>query len=279
MILETLSKAKNIDPQERAELMKKIGGLTQSVASSIAKDNVQKEKPQPGKMKKTKVDFERERLDKELEQIAQKATKIDSKEEIKTEEKEGTKELSNLEKLQRKYTTLKNMAANLGIDASPGAPTFKRPRRGRGGALVARGSSRGGRVKRTMVLDNRPTTLRVEVPKELRNSDTLLNHLKTFGEVVSFTRQGNDNEIALVQFGTRRGAEMALSRGKAIGSVNLRAGWNLTKSNSSENQTEQSQDSEVIQEEVYQQPDSVMEETEYFEEEEEDDDERSWKRQ
>ncbi len=57
---------------------------------------------------------------------------------------------------------------------------FKRGRRGRGAAILrgTRGALRG-RVKRAMVLDNRPTTLRLEhVPKDLRSSDALLAHFK-----------------------------------------------------------------------------------------------------
>lgn len=61
----------------------------------------------------------------------------------------------------------------MGIDPSSAAPTgrpFKRP-------LKKTTRPR----KRTMVLDNRTTTIRVDnIPDSLREDDSLLNHFKVF---------------------------------------------------------------------------------------------------
>ncbi len=115
-ILDTLSKAKNMDPQERLSLMKKLESLTSTVATSIAKDTTKTEptKQPIQKVKKTKAELERERLDKELEQMAKTVTKGE-KDDKATAGKDDTTapQVSNLEKLQKKYAAVKNIVSDV----------------------------------------------------------------------------------------------------------------------------------------------------------------------
>jgi len=264
-IIESLSKTKNIDPQERALLMKKLSSLTNTVASTLAKDTTKIEKSvkNPKSVLPSRSQAEKDRLDRELEILSQLASRTESTPAPAPLQPNPTSP-SNLDKLQKKYTTLKKMAASLGIDES-----FRgRSKRGRGTKVMR------GRPKKTMVLDNRSTTIRIfNLPQELRDSTVLSNHFRTFGEITNIVVQ---NETALIQFASRRAAEMALTKGKTFYSHNLHMNWNNTKTETTdqeylESNKEENLDEELVQEEVYQP------ETEYFEEE--DTEERSWKRQ
>ncbi|PRP82319.1 second mitotic wave missing-like [Planoprotostelium fungivorum] len=196
LLLDQISKVK--DPTAKAELVTKLNQLTNTVAESIAKDS--------------------------------QSMKVPEKEEKKEEN------VSERERLQKRLESLTNIATNMGINvgdngqtttmATPaplyGTPTSGYVRGGYGGGYRGRGrGGRGGHIG--MTLDNRTTSLRIQpVPEDLTEGETLLNHLKTFGEVTSSHLNGN---IMTVQYKNRKSAEMALNKGKTINGHTLPMKW------------------------------------------------------
>jgi hypothetical protein len=143
-LLESLTKMKNIDPKEKSEIMKKINSLTNNVASSLAKDSTTLEKTAT-KVKNLRAESKKEALDRELEILAKKPKlediSLESSTPMNTEEPSKETRSEELERLQKRYNSLKNMAANMGIDTS--SPVAPRGRgRGRGG-IRGRGAPRG----------------------------------------------------------------------------------------------------------------------------------------
>eukprot|EP01118_Nematostelium_gracile_P019787 TRINITY_DN9317_c0_g1_i1.p1 TRINITY_DN9317_c0_g1~~TRINITY_DN9317_c0_g1_i1.p1 ORF type:complete len:650 (-),score=211.22 TRINITY_DN9317_c0_g1_i1:4-1716(-) len=226
-LLESMSKLKNIDPKEKSELTKRISSLTMNVADSLAKDSSTLEK----KVKEEKTE----------------------------ENSEETKE-TEVERLQKRYNSLKNMAANLGIDSES---TRGGSLRGRG--TRGRGRGRGRPTKRTMTLDNRSKTLNLTLlPEELRDPKSLENHFTGFGDLIVNV----DGENASVEFSSRRSAEMALSKARSFKSNPLNVSWAPKTNVPEKDQMETSQENEANGEAEYE---------DYEGGEEEGDDERSWK--
>jgi hypothetical protein len=209
--IEQLAKMKDVDPKLKAELMKKVELMTNTVASSIAKDSSTLEKTKAdtltpplsssfaasaipsAKLAKLKDEKEKERenLDRELEAIA-KSKEIAVSAPSSSDDKKAP---STLEKLQQRYQSLQKMAEGMGIDPNTGMPTSTATARGggrgagRGGTVFrgavrgrgrgARGASVAGTARTTFALDNRTSIIRIaDVPKELREGEDLLNHFK-----------------------------------------------------------------------------------------------------
>jgi len=223
-------------------------------------------------------------LDRELDLLSPKSAARTETTEIATDEKAEVDSNANLEKLQKRYSSLQKMAASMGLDTTSSS-THKRPHQapeGRAGA--------GGRTKKpraTMVLDNRTTTLRIiKIPEDLRDQSALLSHFKTFGEVSNLTIEGSNKDGALVQFATRREAEQALARGKSVKNHTLIMGWhNPHPQKPAKEQTEESHKSlpsnenQPTEEEVVQEVYDGQEGEGFSDDEPGDtEEERSWKR-
>lgn len=170
-LLASLEKMKNVDKSQKLELMKRIEALTNSVATSIKKDSsVVTAKAVKQKAKRSKEELKKEALDKELEALAQK--KEQAKAESNTENGEPTSEPSKaitksqeLERLQKRYESLKKMASHMGLDPGSPKPGFK----GRGPP----------RKKRALVLDNRTSIIKVSnLPENLRSETEATNYFK-----------------------------------------------------------------------------------------------------
>jgi len=168
------------------------------------------------------------------------------------------------------------MATNMNIEVASPSPRGRGRGRGVRGRGTARGRGRGG--KNAMVLDNRPTTIRIEnLPDDLRDEDLLQTHFKIFGTITSFSLEDAN---ALIQFASRRAAELAITRGKTIKNQVLTISWHDTqKSTESTNKPAENQStSEEVVEEIYQPGGEDEEEyDDYYEGEEEGEEERSWK--
>eukprot|EP01114_Cavostelium_apophysatum_P015598 TRINITY_DN4283_c0_g1_i3.p1 TRINITY_DN4283_c0_g1~~TRINITY_DN4283_c0_g1_i3.p1 ORF type:complete len:705 (-),score=209.05 TRINITY_DN4283_c0_g1_i3:128-2242(-) len=268
-ILDQLSKAKNMDPKDKEALMKRVQSLTNTVANSIQKDaNTLKKDAVVTPVKApalvrqpSKEDKQKEILDRELDLLRNEPET--------TTENEAAGE-SNVEKLQKKYNSLQQVAASMGIDpTSPKRKPFGTP---------------GGRpAKRPMALDNRTTTIVVmKIPDTIKDED-LQQHFQTFGEVSSVSRFGSDKSAALVRFADRRSAETALSKGKTIKSQTLPMLWHTpsvktaagTEQRSADDATkvEAEGEEEVVQEIYEGERDDA-----YSDEEGEGHEDRSWKR-
>jgi len=179
--------------------------------------------------------------------------------------------LAHLQSLKSK---LEQTALSMGLDTSSirgGRGGF----RGRGGAAGrGRGRGRGG----ALVLDNRTTSILIlDIPEDFKMDNVLRAHFQVRGEIVNISRPSTDK--AVVQFASRRSAEMALAQSRQYKTTTLQMGWYnplkpLSETSASSSASEVQNDDATA--EVDQSTESTYEE-EYEEEEEEEETERSWK--
>eukprot|EP01116_Phalansterium_solitarium_P015363 TRINITY_DN3389_c0_g1_i1.p1 TRINITY_DN3389_c0_g1~~TRINITY_DN3389_c0_g1_i1.p1 ORF type:complete len:987 (-),score=217.63 TRINITY_DN3389_c0_g1_i1:331-3291(-) len=202
-LLSSMEKMKNVDPAEKAALKKRIVDLTNSVSTSLKKETAAAASP-AGPLVSPSMSR------------AKPASPAPG----------GT---PTTERLQKRLDSLKKIAESMGIDSAQAlAPSPELARSTRGGAARGRGgaySARGGRVGMGNSLDLRPTTLRVTgAPKA--EADELRVHFEQFGDVLSYSAPGDDDEsAAVVQFAVRWQAESAMSNGKLFKAYTLKLAW------------------------------------------------------
>ncbi|XP_062982144.1 RNA-binding protein 26 isoform X2 [Elgaria multicarinata webbii] len=258
MLISKLEKNKTMKSEDKAEIMKTLETLTNSITK--LKDElkgVSSPASTPLKNMKTKTQMQKELLDTELDLYK----KMQAGEEI-TE-------------LRRKYTELQLEAAKRGILSSG---------RGRGlhtrGRGVCRGRGRGGRgrgrgrgVSVHDVVDHRPRALEISAFTENDRED-LLPHFAQYGEIEDC--QIDDSSLhAVITFKTRGDAEAAAIHGARFKGQDLKLAWNKPVINMSAVETEETEpDEEEFQEE------SLVDDSLLQDDDEDDDDNesRSWRR-
>nr|XP_060625497.1 RNA-binding protein 26 isoform X2 [Anolis sagrei ordinatus] len=258
MLISKLEKNKTMKTEDKAEIMKTLETLTNSITK--LKDElkgVSSPANAPLKSIKTKVQMQKELLDTELDLYK----KMQAGEEV-TE-------------LRRKYTELQLEAAKRGILSSG---------RGRGvharGRGVSRGRGRGGRgrgrgrgVPVHAVVDHRPRALEISAFTENDRED-LLPHFAQYGEIEDC--QIDDSSLhAVITFKTRAEAEAAAIHGARFKGQDLKLAWNKPITNMSTVETEEPEpDEEEFQEE------SLVDDSLLQDDDEDDDDNesRSWRR-
>lgn len=178
VLLESLTKMKNIDPKEKAAIMNKIQSLTSNVHDSLQKDTQRVSSKISNAPLKPEPSGPREEMDKEVDVKSPQGS-------ISTEvhsDPTKTGKQAELERLQKRYQSLQAIAANMGLDPSQAANS--RPPyapRGRGTIPMGLGRGRGA----MMTLDNRTTTLKLDnVPSDLRNEQVLKDHFKVLNPIL-----------------------------------------------------------------------------------------------
>uniref|UniRef100_A0A670KM78 RNA-binding protein 26 n=1 Tax=Podarcis muralis TaxID=64176 RepID=A0A670KM78_PODMU len=258
MLISKLEKNKTMKSEDKAEIMKTLETLTNSITK--LKDElkgVSTPASTPLKNMKTKTQMQKELLDTELDLYK----KMQAGEEV-TE-------------LRRKYTELQLEAAKRGILSSGrGRGIHTRGRgasrgRGRGG----RGRGRGRGVPSHAVVDHRPRALEISAFTENDRED-LLPHFAQYGEIEDC--QIDDSSLhAVITFKTRAEAEAAAIHGSRFKGQDLKLAWNKPVANISTMETEETEpDEEEFQEE------SLVDDSLLQDDDEEDDDNesRSWRR-
>ncbi|XP_053240519.1 RNA-binding protein 26 isoform X2 [Podarcis raffonei] len=258
MLISKLEKNKTMKSEDKAEIMKTLETLTNSITK--LKDElkgVSTPASTPLKNMKTKTQMQKELLDTELDLYK----KMQAGEEV-TE-------------LRRKYTELQLEAAKRGILSSGrGRGIHTRGRgasrgRGRGG----RGRGRGRGVPIHAVVDHRPRALEISAFTENDRED-LLPHFAQYGEIEDC--QIDDSSLhAVITFKTRAEAEAAAIHGSRFKGQDLKLAWNKPVANISTMETEETEpDEEEFQEE------SLVDDSLLQDDDEEDDDNesRSWRR-
>ncbi|XP_060625497.2 RNA-binding protein 26 isoform X2 [Anolis sagrei] len=258
MLISKLEKNKTMKTEDKAEIMKTLETLTNSITK--LKDElkgVSSPANAPLKSIKTKVQMQKELLDTELDLYK----KMQAGEEV-TE-------------LRRKYTELQLEAAKRGILSSGrGRGVHSRGRgvsrgRGRGG----RGRGRGRGVPVHAVVDHRPRALEISAFTENDRED-LLPHFAQYGEIEDC--QIDDSSLhAVITFKTRAEAEAAAIHGARFKGQDLKLAWNKPITNMSTVETEEPEpDEEEFQEE------SLVDDSLLQDDDEDDDDNesRSWRR-
>ncbi|XP_060129337.1 RNA-binding protein 26 isoform X2 [Zootoca vivipara] len=258
MLISKLEKNKTMKSEDKAEIMKTLETLTNSITK--LKDElkgVSTPASIPLKNMKTKTQMQKELLDTELDLYK----KMQAGEEV-TE-------------LRRKYTELQLEAAKRGILSSGrGRGIHTRGRgasrgRGRGG----RGRGRGRGVPNHAVVDHRPRALEISAFTENDRED-LLPHFAQYGEIEDC--QIDDSSLhAVITFKTRAEAEAAAIHGSRFKGQDLKLAWNKPVVNISTMETEETEpDEEEFQEE------SLVDDSLLQDDDEEDDDNesRSWRR-
>ncbi|XP_013913525.1 PREDICTED: RNA-binding protein 26 [Thamnophis sirtalis] len=257
MLISKLEKNKNMKLEDKAEIMKTLETLTNSITK--LKDELKGVSSTSTLVKsmKTRTQMQKELLDTELDLYK----KMQAGEEV-TE-------------LRRKYTELQLEAAKRGILSSG---------RGRGmharGRGVSRGRGRGGRGRgrgRSLsvhaVVDHRPRALEISAFTENDRED-LLPHFAQYGEIEDC--QIDDSSLhAVITFKTRAEAEAAAIHGSRFKGQDLKLAWNKPVTNMSTVETEETEpDDEEFQEE------SLVDDSLLQDDDEEDDDNesRSWRR-
>ncbi|KAL6077879.1 putative PRP38 family domain-containing protein [Balamuthia mandrillaris] len=245
----------------------------------------------------------------------------EEEEEANNEGEENNRPLSRLDMLKSKLSSLQQEATTLGIDAPLTPVPYSRSTRG--GAAAGRGAAfiRGGRARGTIrgtrgaaswrggrgrgrgggpsafKLDNRTTVIRVQnLPEELRSEELLRAHFQSFGSILSVVYQ--EDGSALVQFDTRRMAEMAFQHGQTYNNQTMNFGWfdkmaearaaaqpgasvsseSSSATGAAEQQQEEGSRGDVVEEYAYDEEDYSATFEDEVNEEEEEDQERSWKR-
>ncbi|XP_044285601.1 RNA-binding protein 26 [Varanus komodoensis] len=258
MLISKLEKNKTMKSEDKAEIMKTLETLTNSITK--LKDElkgISSPASTPMKNIKTKTQMQKELLDTELDLYK----KMQAGEEV-TE-------------LRRRYTELQLEAAKRGILSSG---------RGRGlhtrGRGVSRGRGRGGRgrgrgrgVSVHAVVDHRPRALEITAFTENDRED-LLPHFAQYGEIEDC--QIDDSSLhAVITFKTRAEAEAAAIHGARFKGQDLKLAWNKPVANMSAVETEETEpDEEEFQEE------SLVDDSLLQDDDEDDDDNesRSWRR-
>ncbi|CAI5771839.1 RNA-binding protein 26 isoform X5 [Podarcis lilfordi] len=227
MLISKLEKNKTMKSEDKAEIMKTLETLTNSITK--LKDElkgVSTPASTPLKNMKTKTQMQKELLDTELDLYK----KMQAGEEV-TE-------------LRRKYTELQLEAAKRGILSSGrGRGIHTRGRgasrgRGRGG----RGRGRGRGVPIHAVVDHRPRALEISAFTENDRED-LLPHFAQYGEIEDC--QIDDSSLhAVITFKTRAEAEAAAIHGSRFKGQDLKLAWNKPVANISTMETEETEPDE-----------------------------------
>ncbi|XP_061482532.1 RNA-binding protein 26 [Rhineura floridana] len=260
MLISKLEKNKTMKSEDKAEIMKTLETLTNSITK--LKDElkgVSSPASTPLKNMKTKTQMQKELLDTELDLYK----KMQAGEEV-TE-------------LRRKYTELQLEAAKRGILSSGrGRGIHTRGRgvsRGRGRGGRGRGRGRGRGVPVHAVVDHRPRALEISAFTESDRED-LLPHFAQYGEIEDC--QIDDLSLhAVITFKTRADAEAAAIHGARFKGQDLKLAWNKPVTNMSTMETEETEpDEEEFQEE------SLVDDSLLQDDDEDDDDNesRSWRR-
>ncbi|XP_064912633.1 RNA-binding protein 26 isoform X8 [Columba livia] len=258
MLISKLEKNKAMKSEDKAEIMKTLEILTNSITK--LKDELKGVSPGGGaplKSMKTKTQMQKELLDTELDLYK----KMQAGEEV-TE-------------LRRKYTELQLEAAKRGILSSVrGRGVHARGRgasRSRGRGIRGRGRGRGVPVH--AVVDHRPRALEISAFTESDRED-LLPHFAQYGEIEDC--QIDDSSLhAVITFKTRAEAEAAAIHGSRFKGQELKLAWNKPVASMSAAETEEAEpDEEEFQEESLV-DDSLLQDDD---EEEEDNESRSWRR-
>ncbi|XP_066476992.1 RNA-binding protein 26 isoform X2 [Tiliqua scincoides] len=258
MLISKLEKNKTMKSEDKAEIMKTLETLTNSITK--LKDElkgVSTPASAPLKNLKTRMQMQKELLDTELDLHK----KMQAGEEV-TE-------------LRRKYTELQLEAAKRGILSSGrGRGVHARGRgvsRGRGRGVRGRGRGRGVPVH--AVVDHRPRALEISAFTENDRED-LLPHFAQYGEIEDC--QIDDSSLhAVITFKTRAEAEAAAVLGARFKGQDLKLAWNKPVTNMSIVETEEMEpDEEEFQEE------SLVDDSLLQDDDEDDDDNesRSWRR-
>ncbi|NWU21126.1 RBM26 protein, partial [Dyaphorophyia castanea] len=258
MLISKLEKNKAMKSEDKAEIMKTLEILTNSITK--LKDELKGVSPGGGthlKSMKTKTQMQKELLDTELDLYK----KMQAGEEV-TE-------------LRRKYTELQLEAAKRGILSSVrGRGVHTRGRgasRSRGRGIRGRGRGRGVPVH--AVVDHRPRALEISAFTESDRED-LLPHFAQYGEIEDC--QIDDSSLhAVITFKTRAEAEAAAIHGSRFKGQELKLAWNKPVAGMSAVETEEAEpDEEEFQEESLV-DDSLLQDDD---EEEEENESRSWRR-
>jgi len=235
-LLDKLSGMKNVDSQVKSELLKKISSLTASIESSLAKDKALSITTDDHTLRsRTRSKVLQESSSGVQEKEISSMESVMDGSDIQSESSIAPKENSSgshIEKLQKKYDYVQRTAAMLGIsENSPSSsslvmPTRKKGSRGRGlMEEYALSPARSIRKRSAMVLDNRPTALKINnIPPSMQSESALLSHFKAFGEVVKVSIAA-DGESAYVHYLTRKAAEKAAAKGKVVDSHTLKMSW------------------------------------------------------
>ncbi|XP_025065111.1 RNA-binding protein 26 isoform X4 [Alligator sinensis] len=255
MLISKLEKNKAMKSEDKAEIMKTLETLTNSITK--LKDELKgvSSGGPPLKSMKTKAQMQKELLDTELDLYK----KMQAGEEV-TE-------------LRRKYTELQLEAAKRGIlSSSRGRGIHARGRgtsrsRGRG----IRGRGRGVPVH--AVVDHRPRALEISAFTESDRED-LLPHFAQYGEIEDC--QIDDSSLhAVITFKTRAEAEAAAIHGSRFKGQELKLAWNKPVTNMSAVEAEEAEPEEEEFQEESLVDDSLLQDDD---EEEEDNESRSWRR-
>uniref|UniRef100_A0A7M4FNJ0 RNA binding motif protein 26 n=1 Tax=Crocodylus porosus TaxID=8502 RepID=A0A7M4FNJ0_CROPO len=226
MLISKLEKNKAMKSEDKAEIMKTLETLTNSITK--LKDELKgvSSGGPPLKSMKTKAQMQKELLDTELDLYK----KMQAGEEV-TE-------------LRRKYTELQLEAAKRGIlSSSRGRGIHARGRgtsRSRGRGIRGRGRGRGVPVH--AVVDHRPRALEISAFTESDRED-LLPHFAQYGEIEDC--QIDDSSLhAVITFKTRAEAEAAAIHGSRFKGQELKLAWNKPVTNMSAVEAEEAEPEE-----------------------------------
>ncbi|KAE8625991.1 hypothetical protein XENTR_v10006472 [Xenopus tropicalis] len=227
ILISKLEKNKNIKSEDKAEILKTLETLTNSITKLRDELKAVSSTGHIVKNNKSKAQMQKELLDTELDLYK----KIQAGEDV-TE-------------LRKKYTELQLEAAKRGILSSGrGRGIHLRGRgmiRGRGRVLHGRG--RGAPVH--AVVDHRPRALKISGFTEGDRED-LLPHFAQFGEIEDC--QIDDSSLhAIITFKTRAEAEAAAVHGAQFKGQDLKLAWNKPVPNASSTEVE---DADQEEEEV-----------------------------
>uniref|UniRef100_A0A8C6X4I5 RNA binding motif protein 26 n=1 Tax=Naja naja TaxID=35670 RepID=A0A8C6X4I5_NAJNA len=226
MLISKLEKNKNMKLEDKAEIMKTLEALTNSITK--LKDELKgvSSTSTPVKSMKTKTQMQKELLDTELDLYK----KMQAGEEV-TE-------------LRRKYTELQLEAAKRGILSSGRGRGMHTRGRGasRGRGRGVRGRGRGRSLSVHAVVDHRPRALEISAFTENDRED-LLPHFAQYGEIEDC--QIDDSSLhAVITFKTRAEAEAAAIHGSRFKGQDLKLAWNKPVTNMSAVETEETEPDE-----------------------------------
>nr|DBA33067.1 TPA: hypothetical protein GDO54_000799 [Pyxicephalus adspersus] len=252
MLISKLEKNKNMKAEDKAEILKTLGLLTNNITKLRDELKAVSSTGAALRSSKSKAQMQKELLDTELDLYK----KLQAGEDVA--------------ELRRKYTELQLEAAKRGILSSG---------RGRGahirGRGMARGRGRGRGIPVHAVLDHRPRALEISGFSEGDRED-LLPHFAQYGEIED-CQIDDSSRHAIITFKTRAEAEAAAVHGAHFKGQDLKLGWHKPVPNACNTEAE---DAEQEEEEFHE--DSVVDDSllqDDDEEEEEDDNEsRSWRR-
>ena len=246
LILKMEEKKGLLKAEEKTAMMTLLKGLTSSIEKTKEDIKALISQQSANQPRKNISEIQKELLDAELE--------------LFNAQQDGNEEV---EEIQKKVNRLKVEAAQKGL-----LPTSRPPRGGRGGYSAMRGMrgyhhrgsprgrggrggfrGRGGRgssfsYSPQTSIDRRPTTILVsDIDFDLK--DAIVAHLSKFGEI-SESIEDEDSKTLLVQFKTRREAEAAMLKAKAMGESELSLSWHSTSiGDSSELEHEEAEQSGI----------------------------------